>query len=227
MLIAKYNNQRMRAENAGSGAVGQCPWTDMPVKAKVGEIRQFWAYQGGYTPPEGYENETEWHYNWKYPIQDEFCEVVCGENREHRADVIGNSNTVIEIQKSPIDIRIVRERIEFYKKLSNKRVIWVVDASDYWNKRLKPDFEKREGNIYPIIWKSSRQWVKEIAKTLDTNLFLDYNCKSDKLLQMWVFNGQLKGSFIYKTEFYKRYYFENLKMEYKENIESILKIWNE
>lgn len=171
-------------QDLGQLAIGTCPWTDLNVVARVGEIRQFWAYQGGYIPPDGYENETEWHFKWKYPVKDEFCEIVLGENREHRADIVGTSNCIIEIQKSPIDIRIVRERIEFYKKLSSKRVIWVVDASDYWNTRLKIDFENKSKNNNPITWKNARQWVIEIAKTPDTNLYLDFNHSSDKLLQI-------------------------------------------
>ena len=175
--------------------------------------------------PEGYEFETEWHYNWKIPIKDDFCEVVCGENNEHRADIIGNKEIVIEIQNSPIDIRIVRERTNFYKNLSNKRVIWLVNACDYWNTRLKVQFDKREGNIYPIEWKPVRQWVIEIAKTTNSNLFLDYNSQSDKLLQMWIHDKKLKGMFVTKIDFFKRYFHENAKDEFKNEPEKLLKIW--
>ncbi len=226
MVIALVNGHRLRAEEAGSGTVGLCPWTRREVKAKVGEIRQYWAYIGGQPNlPEGYENETEWHNNWKTTIKDEYCEVVCGENNEHRADIIGNEETVVEIQKSPIDIRIVRERINFYQELSQKRVIWVVDASEYWNTRLKVLFKKREGNNYPIEWKPIRRWVVEIAKTTQSNLYLDYNTKSDKLLQMWVYNKSLKGRFITKVEFFKNYLFENAKKEYKDDPNKILETW--
>lgn len=226
MVIALVNGQRLRAEQAGSGSIGICPWTRLEVKAKVGEFRQYWAYIGGQPKlPEGYEIETEWHYNWKIPIQDDFCEVVCGENNEHRADIIGNKETVIEIQNSPIDIRIVRERTIFYKNLSSKRVIWLVNACDYWNTRLKVQFDKREGNIYPIEWKPVRQWVIEIAKTTDSNLFLDYNSRSDKLLQMWIHDKKLKGTFITKIDFFNRYFHENAKDEFKKEPKRLLDIW--
>ncbi len=226
MVIALINGQRLRAEEAGSGAIGICPWTRLEVKAKVGEIRQYWAYIGGQPNlPVGYELETEWHYNWKYPINDNFCEVVCGEKNEHRADIIGNMDTVIEIQNSPIDIRVVRERTNFYKELSNKRVIWLVNATDYWQTRLKVLFDKREGNNYPIEWKPVRQWVVEIAKTMNSNLFLDYNTKSDKLLQMWVHDKKLKGAFITKIDFFKRYLYDNAKEEFKSNPSLLMDIW--
>lgn len=226
MVIAVVNGKRMRAEEAGSGALGGCPWTGREVKAKVGEIRQYWAYVGGAPQlPEGYENESEWHYNWKFPIKDEFCEVICGENNEHRADIFGNKETVIEIQKSPIDIRLARERTLFYRKLSNKRVIWLVDAQEYWNSRLKVHFDKREGNVYSITWNPVRRWVVELAGSLDSNLFLDFNTKSDKLLQMWVHKKSLKGCFITKKDFFERYLLENSKAEFKENPAKILELW--
>jgi len=226
MVIALVNGQRLRAEQAGSGVIGICPWTRLAVKAKVGEIRQYWGYIGGKPDlPEGYEIETEWHYNWKIAIQDDYCEVLCGDNNEHRADIIGNKDTIIEIQNSPIDIRIVRERTNFYKKLSNKRVIWLVNACNYWNTRLKVRFDMRDGSVYPTEWKPVRQWVIEIAKTTDSNLFLDYNSKSDKLLQMWIHDKKLKGSFITKIDFFKRYFYENAKAEFKKEPEKLLDIW--
>jgi len=225
MLIAIHKGKRKRAEQAGSGAIGFCPWTNYKVKAKVGELRQYWAYDGEKPIlPEGYENETEWHYNWKFLVKDEYCEVVCGANNEHRADIVGSKDTVIEIQKSPIDIRIVKERIRFYKEHSNKRMIWVVDASEYWNTRLKPDFDKRQGKNYPVTWKPIRSWVVEMAKNTDTNLFFDFNSKNDKLFQMWQFQGQLWGKFILKTDFFESYLSSVAKSEYKNNPDNILEI---
>ena len=112
MQFAKLNGKRIRAKNANSGDIGECPWTGKPVKAKVGELRQYWTYIGDKPVlPEGYENETQWHFNWKSLVNDENCEVVYGENNEHRADIVGNNGEIIEIQLSPIDIRIVRERL--------------------------------------------------------------------------------------------------------------------
>lgn len=226
MVIAYFNGKRTRAEDAGSGAEGICPWSKLKVIAKVGEIRQYWAYVGGQPKfPEGYENETEWHYNWKFPIKDEYCEVVCGSKNEHRADIIGSNNIVIEIQKSPIDIRIVRERIAFYKALSNKRVIWIVEASDYWRERLKIQKNTKDKN-YDIEWSYPRQWVVEIAKTTSTNLFLDFNESSELLFQMWVYQNRLKGQFILKENFFKKYLVENSKEEFKQDFGLFNQLWN-
>lgn len=226
LLLANVNGRRLRAEQAGSCTYGTCPWTGKQVKAKVGEIRQYWVYVGGEPErPEGYENESEWHIKWKEALKDDFCEVVCGDDNEHRADIFGNDNTVIEIQRSPIDIRIVRERTNFYKDLSNKRVVWVVDASEYWKTRLKVNFEKKVGSFYLVEWKPVRQWVVEIAKTTNSNLFLDFNPSSDKLFKMWVYKKQLVGTFLYKVDFFKNFLSENAKDEFKNDHDKFLEIW--
>ena len=101
----------------------------------------------------------------------------------------------------------------------------MVNATEYWNTRLKVIFDKREKDIYPIEWNPRGSWVIEIAKTPNSNLFLDYNVKSNTLLQMRVHQRQLKGKFIYKTNFFERYYLENAKDEYKNNPNKILDIW--
>jgi len=206
MLIALHNGQRKRAEFAGSGARGKCPWTGLETKAHVGEIRQYWAYVGG--APQfvnGYEPESEWHISWKWPIQDAFCEVIFGDNNEHRADILGSDNTVIEIQHSKIDIRHSRERSRFYKEQTDRRVVWVVDIQEFWQKRFflseKPDSK----GYYKVTWKPRRSWLLELAITLDTNLYLEFNQRSDKLLHAWVYEGEMYARFVTKENFFLRY----------------------
>lgn len=215
MLIALFNNQRLRAETAGSGSVGTCPWTLLPVKAHVGHIRQYWAYLGG-SPnfQNGYEPESEWHISWKTPIQDEYCEVVMGTNNEHRADILGTDNTVIEIQRSVIDIRDSRDRINFYKQMTGRRVVWVVDIQEFWRKRFFLSDRPNARGFYTVIWKPKRTWLWDIAATPDTNLFLEFNQSSDKLLQTWIHQGEMFAKFIGKREFFLRYMDGVAKPEY-------------
>lgn len=203
MQFADYKNIRLRAKNATSGDIGKCPWSGYPVKAAVGEIRQYWSYIGEKPAlPEGYENESIWHHNWKSLVQDNNCEVIIGENNEHRADIVGNNNTVIEIQKSPIDIRIVRERINFYQTYSNERMVWVVDATKYFKKTF--DIVK-DGKFFKAIWKNKRQWTYLIAQNPDCNLFLDINHNKNNLLKTWVRQGEIYCMFYNKTRFYNEY----------------------
>ncbi len=203
MQFARNNGKRLRAKNAKSGDIGECLWTGHPVKAKVGELRQYWSYIGEKPNlPEGYENETIWHYNWKSLVKDDYCEVLFGENNEHRADIVGNKNTIIEVQLSPIDIRIVRERIEFYKPISKERVIWIVDATTYFKNTF--DIEK-SGQFYKAKWKNKRQWTYLIAQNPDCHLFLDINHKKNYLLKTWVNKGDIFCKFYEKTKFYSEY----------------------
>ena len=203
MQFAKLNGKRIRAKNANSGDIGECSWSGKPVKAKVGELRQYWSYIG--EPPilpEDFENETQWHFNWKSLVNDDNCEIFYGENNEHRADIVGNNGVIIEVQLSPIDIRVVRERIEFYKQFSCDRIIWVVDATKYFKKTF--DIEK-SGKFYKAIWKNKRQWTYLIAQTTDCHLFLDINHKKNYLLKTWVNKGEIYCSFYEKTKFYYEY----------------------
>lgn len=228
MRRAWYNGEKVRAENAGSGAIGNCPFTNWQVKAHVGEIRQYWAYIGGHPElPPGYENETPWHSAWKMPIQDDSCEVIFGVNNEHRADIVGANGVVIELQHSPIDIRDVRERIRFYREESNRRVIWIVDAREYWKKSLNVDFSRKNGDNYPLVWKRKRQWVYHIAQNIESILFLDYNHKADKLLQVWVHQGELFGKFTHKRNFFMSNMNDVVKEEYKNYSHLCLDIWDD
>lgn len=215
MLLAIHNGQRKRAEDAGSGEMGSCPWTQHPVKAHVGLIRQYWAYEGG--RPEftrGYEPESEWHVSWKSPIHDEYCEVIFGDNNEHRADILGSNNTVIEIQRSIIDIRDSRERVQFYKQATNRRVIWVVDIQEFWKKRFFLDGKPDSSGHYNVTWKPKRTWLWDLAATPDTNLFLEFNQSNDKLLQAWIHKGKMYVKFLTKLDFFKRYMRDVSKDEY-------------
>ncbi len=139
MKYAIYKGVKTHAKDVNSGDIGHDIWfTNYQVKACVGKYRQYWKYIGD-TPklPKGYEAETEWHALYKQPISDDFCDVVCGDKREHRADIKGVNN-VIEIQRKSIDGFVLEERTGFYKKLTNSRVIWVVDIQDPWkNGRIK------------------------------------------------------------------------------------------
>ncbi|WP_418608937.1 hypothetical protein ACNSN2_07240 [Pseudoalteromonas sp. US3C1013] len=217
MLLAIHNGERKRAEQAASGAIGTCPWTQHPVKAHVGLLRQYWAYVGGApTFTNGYEPESEWHLTWKTPVQDQYCEVIFGNNNEHRADILGSNDTVIEIQRSIIDIRESRERVEFYQRETGKRVIWVVDIQEFWRKRFlldgKPD---REGK-YKVSWKPKRTWLWDLAANTKTNLFLEFNQSNDKLLHVWVHNKEMLAKFIAKSEFFERYMLGVAKPEFSD-----------
>jgi len=224
LLLAIHQGIKKRAENAGSGQLGTCPWTGLEVKAHVGHIRQYWAYCGekpNYN--HGYEPESEWHISWKEPIKNKFCEVIFGNNNEHRADILGSNDTVIEIQHSVIDIRDSKERVRFYREQTGKRVIWVVDIQDFWIKRFSLKKSKHNG-VFEVEWKPKRSWLWQLASTPETNLYLEFNQTNDKLLHSWIHNGVMYVKYFTKIEFFERYLKDVAKDEYVRDINKTLEV---
>lgn len=90
MKYALVNGKKTHIRDVERGAIGYDCWhTGNEVKACKGSYYQYWRYTSpAPTLPKGYENETEWHVAWKQSIMDNYCEVVVGDNREHRADIM-------------------------------------------------------------------------------------------------------------------------------------------
>ncbi|KRG63765.1 hypothetical protein ABB26_11210 [Stenotrophomonas humi] len=127
-----------------------------------------------------------------------------GQSREHRADILGSNDTIIEIQKSVIDIRDVRDRTEFYFQQSGKRMVWVVDIQEFWLKRFSLVPTEKSGQ-FKANWKPRRMWLWDIAKTPDTHLYLEFNQKNDKLLHCWIHESEMYCKYITKEKFFMTY----------------------
>ncbi len=133
----------MRSEPV-KGSTGICPTCNNRVIAKCGSIKvHHWAHHGinERDCDIWWENETDWHRNWKNRFPEEFREksfkdLVTGEN--HRADIFINSGVTIEFQHSRISLEEIKSREAFYSNL-----IWVVDGSMY-----KKDFIKIQKWIF-------------------------------------------------------------------------------
>lgn len=230
MKYALYNGKKTHARDVTSGALGSDLWyTDFEVIACVGKYRQYWKYTGEKPKlPNGYEPESEWHSSWKHAIKDEFCEVICGENNEHRADIKTDKN-VIEIQKSPIDGWAVVERNKFYENLTNSRLIWIVNIEKPWKEKRITTLldEKNKDGRFIINWSRNWQWVREIGVTKKTSLFLDFNTKNDKLIYTWIYKGEIYGKWVKKIDFFKNNLTNVLKDEYINDEDKILSIFKE
>jgi hypothetical protein len=230
MKFAKFNGQKTHASQVVSGDLGNDLWfTEYEVIACVGKYRQYWKYTGDKPKlPNGYETETEWHAAWKKAIIDEACEVVCGENKEHRAD-IKTEQFVIEIQKSPIDGWAVVERNNFYKNLTGARVVWLVNIEKPWKeKRIATELVKTEKDGRFIIdWKYKWKWVEEISVTNDTLLFLDFNPQKDKLIYMWTYQNKTYGKWVSKANFFDKYLVSVAKETFANGQENFLDIFKD
>lgn len=97
------------------------------MTARCGEIRIWhWAHQGRRRCDSWWENETEWHRNWKGQFPVNWQEVIqtADSGEKHIADVKTAHGWAIEFQHSYIDPEERRSRDAFYQKL-----VWVVDAT--------------------------------------------------------------------------------------------------
>ncbi|WP_236979976.1 competence protein CoiA [Membranihabitans maritimus] len=116
---------------ASKEAMGICRCCGSGLIPKCGKIRiHHWAHKREKNCDNWWENETEWHRNWKNEFPGDWQEVVMPDpenNERHIADVYNPSKKlVIEFQNSPISIDELKSREQFYK-----RIIWVVNAIDF------------------------------------------------------------------------------------------------
>ena len=139
MKFAKVDNKRIEATK---GVKGICPVCGSEVIARCGEIKiHHWAHKNKCTD-HWWENETEWHRNWKNQFPKEWQEIVHFDDsgEKHIADIKTPENWVVEFQHSAIKTEERRSRNEFYNKDSN--LIWVVDGI-----RRKTDAEQFDDEL--------------------------------------------------------------------------------
>lgn len=116
-----------------------CPVCSSDVIAKCGsKIARHWAHMHR-SACDPWSEETAWHVAWKSIVKESRCEVVIRkDDMVHRADVVGNRNTVIELQHSSISPDEIRARERFYGNM-----IWVFDAAGFFGNmvfRPKDDY---------------------------------------------------------------------------------------
>lgn len=118
------------------GLCGVCLCCEKLVIAKCGQKKiHHWSHKGKLECDPWWENETEWHRNWKghFPVDwQEVVHVDESSGERHIADVKTDQEWVIEFQHSFLKPEERKSRNEFYKKL-----VWVVDG-----KRLKRNEEE-------------------------------------------------------------------------------------
>ena len=205
MKYALVNNKKTHIKDVERGTMGLDCWlSTCVVKACKGHYMEYWKYDGEKPElPEGYENETEWHNAWKDSLKDDYVEVICGDNNEHRAD-IKTPDYVIEIQNSPISFDAAKERSFFYSKLNkDTRMVWVVNAYAACSKRnIKT--EPKENKLL-VHWKYKKKWAVDISELKSTHVYLDLSPKSDKMLRIWKHDGLIYGKWETKKIFYDKF----------------------
>ncbi|WP_407306486.1 competence protein CoiA [Acinetobacter sp.] len=109
------------------GKSGLCCGCGKKVVAKCGNIKlNHWAHTSADKCDSWWENETEWHRQWKshFPIDTRevtFYDPLLAEY--HRADVHNKNGVTIEFQNSPLTREELNSRNEFYNK-----IVWIVNG---------------------------------------------------------------------------------------------------
>ena len=121
---------------AAKGAKGICPNCGSELIAKCGDIKvNHWAHKGIRNCDPWWENETEWHRQWKGNFPTEWQEIIFPDEKtseKHIADICTPQEIVVEFQHSYIDPNERNKRESFYKKM-----VWVIDGT-----RLKKDYPR-------------------------------------------------------------------------------------
>ena len=143
MKFALYGGERVEAEANLKGAV--CQVCKAEVIAKCGNIKiHHWAHKSKRKCDHWWENETQWHRDWKNHFPLEWQEIVqkSETGEKHVADVKTSNDLVVEFQHSPIKPEEILARNTFYEN-----IVWVVDG-----KRRKTDKKKFEEVLNPKSW---------------------------------------------------------------------------
>ena len=99
-----------------------CPTCGTAVIAKCGDINSHhWAHESREDCDAWSENIGPWHLEWQNLVDEQYVEIAIG---PHRADIVGNSGLVVELQHSPIPADHIEAREEFYGDM-----IWLFDAT--------------------------------------------------------------------------------------------------
>lgn len=121
-----------RKSEARRGARGECPLCGHPTVAKCGpRVIHHWAHASRKNCDPWWENETEWHREWKGLFPEECREVshTALDGEIHRADIKTPTGIVIEVQHSAMTDKERESRETFYQNL-----VWIVDGRGFRNR---------------------------------------------------------------------------------------------
>lgn len=132
MLLAERNNIRIEAEPGIYDAI--CPHCKRSVIPVCGSyVKKHWRHKANECDYPDKEPETPWHLDWKSRALKLGLEVekLFSFNGEFRkADIYDpNTNTVTELQHSPISSNIILDRCIFYSK-NRIHIQWIFDMTE-------------------------------------------------------------------------------------------------
>jgi competence protein CoiA len=224
MKYALVDGERQEAQ---PGCPGVCPACSSPMVARCGDVRVYhWSHRGRRNCDIWWENETEWHRNWKNRFPANWQEIVHpGENGErHIADVKTDQGWVLEFQHSKIHSDERKTREAFYEKL-----VWVVDGSR--RKRDKAQFFdallsiSEAPNLFRMIPKSSTL-LQDWADSTKSVLFDFSGSDEAESTQLWCLFKVVKG-IAYVGQLSRDDFIKYHSPEGEMNIRDFLEFWGD
>lgn len=127
MKYSLVKNKKVEAFPKGRGV---CICCQGETVSKCGpKIINHWAHKNLKHCDNWWDNETEWHRQWKSYFPVNWQEIVHFDDKsgeKHIADVKTDSGFILEFQNSPMPLDELKQRESFYKKM-----IWIVNAKKF------------------------------------------------------------------------------------------------
>ncbi len=124
MKFAVADGERIEAT---PGAKGKCPGCGAPMTARCGSERVWhWAHRGRRHCDHWWENETQWHRDWKNNFPSEWQEITARDEHGelHIADIKTPHGWVVEFQHSFLKREEALIRTQFHNPM-----FWIVDGT--------------------------------------------------------------------------------------------------
>jgi competence protein CoiA len=128
MQLALVNDERVEAFSGGRGS---CPVCGSDVIAKCGpRVLHHWAHHRPKDCDPWWENETQWHRDWKnlFPTTCREISHTAPDGEIHRADIKTATGIIIEVQHSSMTDAERTSREQFYGNL-----VWIIDGRGFQN----------------------------------------------------------------------------------------------
>lgn len=176
MKLALVDDKKVEAQPKTQGA---CPHCDAVMISKCGRNKVWhWAHKSRAACDPWWENETEWHRNWKNQFPLEWQEIsapdeITGER--HIADVKTPDGFTLEFQHSPMPPEEMIAREAFYGNM-----IWVVNGLrndldvNYFNMGLSREPINVDGpQAHAFKWLGKSRIMHNWSEAT-TRVFLDF-----------------------------------------------------
>jgi hypothetical protein len=176
------------------GGTGSCPTCAAAMVAKCGpRIIHHWAHRGRRNCDPWWENETEWHREWKNRFPEDCREIshTAPDGEIHRADIKTPTGIYIEVQHSSMTDAERESREAFYQNL-----VWVIDGTPF----------RKNFDIYHMLPDPASElapdlvWAKAARHTAGANCGMFFRVSANQEHYPGVTKATLRGGLIESLE---------------------------